>query len=71
MTKISKTARASIVNWVAESREYDAATVQITHDGNVTAKKDQNKTHQFDGARYLVARVSDMVDASGAIRPDF
>lgn len=72
MTKITKTARKTIRSILIESREYDASTMRISRDGEVSAKKDANKT--FGGrenTRYLVGYASDMVDADGNKRSGY
>lgn len=61
MIKVTKAVRASIVSIIADSAEYDASTVQISKSGEVTAKKDQNKTSAYDNARYLVGNVETML----------
>ncbi|ANA14154.1 hypothetical protein [Acetobacter oryzifermentans] len=61
MIKMSKTVRAAIITQVSDSAEYDASTVRISRNGEVTAKKDQNKTSSYDNARYLVGYIENMV----------
>ncbi|ANA12909.1 hypothetical protein [Acetobacter oryzifermentans] len=65
MITVTKEIRDSIVSIIADSAEYDASTVQISKSGEVTAKKDQDKTAVYDNARYLVGNIEDMIDANG------
>ncbi|KAA8419955.1 hypothetical protein FKW50_06900 [Acetobacter pomorum] len=65
MITVTKEIRDSIVSIIADSAEYDASTVQISKNGEVTAKKDQDKTAVYDNARYLVGNIEEMIDANG------
>ncbi|MFS8368380.1 hypothetical protein ACJRO0_12935 [Acetobacter oryzifermentans] len=65
MIAVTKEIRDSIVSIIADSAEYDASTVQISKSGEVTAKKDQDKTAVYDNARYLVGNIEEMIDANG------
>jgi hypothetical protein len=67
MSKITKAQRAIIKTWIADETKYDAATVQITADGYVTAMLDADKT--FNGPhtiRLLAGNVESMLAAAAA-----
>lgn len=69
MTIITKTSRALIIKVIERSREYDASTVRISRNGEVSALKDADKTFAGnDSTRYFVGYVSDMVAPDGSIR---
>lgn len=66
---VTKTVRTSIIKIVARSREYDARTIRISRNGEVSALKDADKTFAGnDPMRYLVGHVSEMIAPDGAIR---
>lgn len=72
MTKITTAIRATIRSIIADSTEYDANTMRIGRDGEVTALKDADKTFAGNsGQRYLVGHVSDMVTPAGERREGF
>ena len=69
---ISKSRRAAVRAILANSAEYDAATMQITRGGNVTARKDADKTQNpRDTARYIVAPIDELLNADGKTRGGF
>lgn len=60
MTRTEKL--AAVRNILAASNSYDAATVSISRAGEVTARRDANKTFGgHDATRYLVGYVDDML----------
>jgi hypothetical protein len=69
MTKITKAQREAVRTILANSREYDASTMTISRDGNVSARKDPDKTlTPNDTMTYLVGHIDDMVGPDGEIR---
>ncbi len=58
---MSKTDREKIVEWVARSRDYDVNTVTFSQYGAVTAKKDPNKTMDYDEGLYLLGYIDDII----------
>jgi hypothetical protein len=64
----TKTIRNTVRAILADSREFDAATMRISRDGQVSARKDADKTFRADAGRYLVGNVRDMVAADGTRR---
>lgn len=71
MTALKMTAnvRNALRAVLANSREYDPATMQVDRAGQVTARKDADKTFAGnDTVRYLVGLASEMVRQDGSIR---
>jgi hypothetical protein len=72
MTKITKARRNAARTILANSCQYDAATMIITRDGMVTAIKDADKTYNApETTRHTVGWLDDMVAADGTIREGF
>lgn len=61
MTKITKSQRDHILSYIDRYTDYDFLTVQIAANGDVTALKDADKTHNApETVRYLVGDASDL-----------
>lgn len=66
MTNITAKCRKTLKAILADSSNFDAATMRVMPIGWVTAKYDANKTPGCNTTmRFIVAHYSDMIDASG------
>ena len=59
--KITQSVRIIARQYIAETADYDDATMTIQRDGWVTAKKSADKTYRSDNRRYLVRHIGDIM----------
>jgi hypothetical protein len=67
--KMTKTQRAAIIQMIDGNTKYDASTVRISRNGEISAVLDADKTsHGPETARLLVGHVADFANGADPFR---